>query len=141
MTRKNCTLRSTESININKDINHLHSFLLEKLKERRLLFDIGGISTTAIIANPIDFSLFDLRRSILECLDDQKRLSRDHLMEELAWITILRFKTEPNEEFLNFITKNRYKNFGIFVPKSIELFRTKSKIFDKSWERIFSIDL
>ncbi len=129
------------SIDIGTNLDELYSFLVKELTKLDLSFNVGGVATTAIILNPITFSLYELRKKMIEFLNDEKRLTRDHIMEEMTWLTTLRFKSEPNAKFLEFIEQNKEKQFGLFKPKAVSLYRTESKIYDNSWEKIFSINL
>lgn len=128
-------------IDIKTNTHLLASFLEKELRQINMTFSVGGVSATAIILDPIDFSLFGLRRKMINFLHDEKRLTRNELMEEMAFITTLRLKEEPNRQLLEYLKENRQKQFGIFKPQTIELYRIESKIFDGTQEKIFSINL
>lgn len=118
----------------------LHSFLLEELKKVNLIFEVQGVAIPVIVANPIGFSLFELRQKIASFLGDD-RSGRPPIREQMTWMTFLRFTANPNEGYLNFIEKNRDRPFGMFKPKTVELYKNHRRTLDDSAEKVFSIEL
>lgn len=108
-------------INIETDTKKLYSFLVKELYNKELVFDLRGISSSVIAVNPVNFSLFDFRRKILNFLGDSSRLKRASELELMAWINFVRFKGKPNNQYYNFIKKNYSISLGLFKPDYIEL--------------------
>lgn len=102
-------------------------------------FHLQGIGSSTIIAEPINFSLLDLRQKIDKELKINKLNTLSPEKQANGWINFIRYKTEPKEALIRYLEASRGKDFGDITTGALELHQINNKIIDVNQDIIWRI--
>lgn len=136
---ENLHLTIYRNMPISCDIPKLKYFLEQELKNIKLSFKVVGVSYTAVICEPIGFSLAKLRDKISQIVGKDSYDAASLARKERTWINFIRYKSEANHDLQSFLIKNRNLEFGSFDASELDLCKIQSKVLNIDQDKEFSI--